>query len=523
LQFLFDALGLPFLPTFTDYQFKWKTRFDNRNELKIISIGALDEFALNTGIENPDEEQEYILSFLPTNEQWNYTIGAVYKHFTKNGFQTYVLSRNMLNNTAYKYPDNDESRGKTFDYKSQEIENKFRFEETYIKGNFRLNFSLNTEYVKYNNNTFQEVFISTQSQTKDTIIYQTDMDLIRYGASIQLSKMFFNEKLALSFGLRTDANTYSESMQNLLDQLSPRFSASYSLTPKLSLNVSVGRYYRLPPYPALGYKDASGILINKQNEIKYIGSDHVIGGIEYSPNEKTIFTLEVFNKQYFNYPVSAIDSVSLATKGADFGVVGNEEIISIGEGHAYGFEILNRTKIGNKFNMILAYTYVRSEFKDKNGDYIPTSWDNQHILTITSTMKFNKNWSAGLKWRYAGGLPYTPYNLELSSRVNAWDVQGQAYLDKNRINSERLGDFHQLDIRVDKKFFFDKWSLMLYLDIQNLYNFKSKQPDYIVREKDADGNFITQTDINNVTRYQLKSIPSESGTVLPTIGIMIEF
>jgi hypothetical protein len=83
LQFLFDALGLPFLPTFTDYQFKWKTRFDNRNELKIISIGALDEFALNTGIENPDEEQEYILSFLPTNEQWNYTIGAVYKHFTK--------------------------------------------------------------------------------------------------------------------------------------------------------------------------------------------------------------------------------------------------------------------------------------------------------------------------------------------------------------------------------------------------------------------------------------------------------
>jgi hypothetical protein len=138
-------------------------------------------------------------------------------------------------------------------------------------------------------------------------------------------------------------------------------------------------------------------------------------------------------------------------------------------------------------------------------------------------MKFNKNWSAGLKWRYAGGLPYTPYNLELSSRVNCLGCARPAYLDKNRINSERLGDFHQLDIRVDKKFFFDKWSLMLYLDIQNLYNFKSKQPDYIVREKDADGNFITQTDINNVTRYQLKSIPSESGTVLPTIGIMIEF
>jgi outer membrane receptor for ferrienterochelin and colicin len=517
LQFLFDALGLPFLPTFTDYQFKWKTRFNNRNELKIISIGALDQFALNTGIKNPDEEQEYILSYLPTNEQWNYTIGAVYKHFTKHGFQTYVLSRNMLNNTSYKYPENDESQKKTFDYKSQEIENKFRFEETYIKGNFRLNFSLNTEYVKYNNNTYQQVF---QNEQLLDIMYQTDMDLIRYGASVQLSKMFFDEKLSLSFGLRTDANNYSESMSNLFDQLSPRFSASYSLSPKLSLNASVGRYYKLPPYPTLGYKNANGEFINKQNEIKYIGSDHIIGGIEFSPNEKTIFTLEVFNKQYFNYPVSAKDSVSLATKGADFGVVGNEEIISTGEGHAYGFELLNRTRIGNKLNMILAYTYVRSEFKDKNGNYIPTSWDNQHIFTLTSTMNFKNNWSAGLKWRYAGGLPYTPYNLELSSLVSAWDVQGQAYLDMSRVNSQRLGDFHQLDVRIDKKFFFDKWSLMLYMDIQNLYNFKSKSPDYIVREKDANGDVILT---DNSTRYQLKSIPSESGTVLPTIGIMIEF
>jgi len=517
LQFLFDALGLPFLPTFSDYQFKWKTRFNNKNELKIVSIGALDQFALNTSIENPDEQQEYILSYLPTNEQWNYTIGAVYKHFNQHGFHTFVLSRNMLNNTAYKYPENDENQAKNFDYSSQEIENKFRYENTYIRGNLKLNFSLNTEYVKYNNNTFQQVYLNDQLQE---IIYQTDLDLVRYGASAQISKLFFNEKLSLSFGLRADANTYSESMQNLMDQLSPRFSASYSISPKLSVNASVGRYYKLPSYPALGFKNQNDVFINKQNEIKYIGSDQIVGGIEYSPNENTIFTLEVFNKQYFNYPVSATDSISLATKGADFGVVGNEEILSTGEGHAYGFEILNRTRIGKMLNLIIAYTYVRSEFKDKNGDYIPTSWDNQQIISLTSTMNFKNNWSGGLKWRFAGGLPYTPYDLELSSRIEAWNVQGQAYLDNNRINSERLGNFHQLDIRVDKKYFFDKWSLMLYLDIQNFYNFKSKQPDYVVREKDANGDFIL---VDNDTRYVLKTIPSESGTVLPTVGIMIEF
>ena len=58
LQFLFDVIGLPFLPTFNDYQFKWKTRFDKKNELTIVSIGSFDKFKLNTGIENPTEEQQ---------------------------------------------------------------------------------------------------------------------------------------------------------------------------------------------------------------------------------------------------------------------------------------------------------------------------------------------------------------------------------------------------------------------------------------------------------------------------------
>jgi len=276
----------------------------------------------------------------------------------------------------------------------------------------------------------------------------------------------------------------------------------------------------LPSYPSLGFKDQNGVFINKQNEIKYIGSDHLVAGMEYSLSESSLISFEIFNKKYFQYPVSLADSISLATKGADFGVVGNEAILSIGKGRAYGFEILNRTRIANKLNLTVAYTFVRSEFKDKNNINVPTSWDNRNILTMTSTYNFKNNWSAGVKWRFAGGLPYTPYNLELSSQKDAWDTQGKAFLDYNQINTKRLNAFHQLDVRVDKKFFFRKWSLMLYLDIQNLYNFKADQPDYVVREKDANGNYLL---INNGTQYSLKTIQSSSGTVLPTLGLMIEF
>ncbi len=78
-------------------------------KLTLLGLGSIDKFKLNTGIKNPDESQRYILGFLPVNEQWSYTIGAIYKHFWENGLYHVVLSRNMLNNRSYKYINNNET------------------------------------------------------------------------------------------------------------------------------------------------------------------------------------------------------------------------------------------------------------------------------------------------------------------------------------------------------------------------------------------------------------------------------
>jgi hypothetical protein len=517
LQFLFDAIGLPFLPNFTDYQFKLKTKINERNEIKIISIGALDEFALNLGLENPTEEQKYILDFLPVNEQWNYAIGTVYKHFSKNGYQTVVLSRNMLNNSAYKFYNNDETQLQILDYISQEIENKFRFENTTRVNGYKITFSFNSEYAKFNNNTDKFIFVNGGLLN---ISYSSDFDLIKYGASAQVSKNYFNERLTLSLGLRSDANNYSKSMSILVDQISPRFSANFMLTKKIAINLNAGRYFGIPAYTTMGYKDSDGILVNKENNLKYIQSDQIIGGLQYTLNSNTIFTVESFGKFYSQYPFSLKDSISLANKGSEDGVIGDEAVVSTGEGKAYGIEFMNRTKISNRLNFIFSYTWVNSTFKDRNGEFIPTTWDTHHIISITGSYNFKGNWSIGGKWRFLSGLPYTPYNLELSANKIAWDIQGRPYLDISLLNSLRLKEFHQLDIRIDKKFFFSKWSLMLYFDIQNAYNYAADQQDYVIRESDANGNYILE---NNGTTYKLKTIDSSSGLVLPTVGIMVEF
>ncbi len=515
LQFLFDALGLPFLPTFTDYQLKVRTKISPKHEFRLVSIGALDEFRLNLDIENPDEEQEYILTYIPVNEQWNYAIGGVYKHFGKNNFQTLVLSRNMLNNVAYKYPENDESRPKLFDYASQEIENKFRFEHTILRNDLKIRFSINGAYVKYTNTTNQLVFINDFAQQVD---YSTFLEFYKAGGSAQVSNSFMNKRLFVTAGIRTDVNTYSKSMGNVWDQLSPRISLKYNVFENIAATVSLGKYYSLPAYTTLGYRDNSGALVNKENDVTYIGGMHYVAGMEYNPSRYATFSVEGFYKVYRNYPFSVIDSISLATRGADFGVIGDEEIVSTGEGRAAGFELLHRSRIADKMNLTVAYTFVRSEFRDKNGIYVPTGWDSKHILTSTSTLTLKKNWSVGAKWRFVGRLPYTPYDLEKSVNKDAWDTRGRPFLDYDHINSERFKPFHQLDVRVDKRYFFNKWSLMFYVDIQNFYNYQVEQQDYMVREKDETGEYIVTDD----NEYILKRISNSSGTVLPTIGIMVE-
>lgn len=520
LQFLFSAIGLPFLPTYNDFQFKTRTKIDDRNEITVLGIGAIDQFELNTGIENPTLDQRYILSYVPVNTQWNYTNGIVYKHFRDNGFDTWVLSRNMLNNRQYKYPDNDESQPKILDYISQESENKLRYEhDRRLDNGVKLNVGGGFEHARYTNQTFRAFFANGQLVPID---YDTKLHLFKWSVFGQASQGFYNERLMLSLGLRADANSYSSSMSNMLNQISPRLSGSYELKNDLYLNFNLGRYYQQPPYTMLGYALSDGTLVNKSNNLKYIRADHVVAGFELRPNLNSRITLEGFYKWYANYPFSITDSISLASKGADFGTFGDEAVTSTSTGRSYGMELLYRSKDVFGFNTILSYTLVRSESENSivqlPGDYIPTAWDNRHIFTLTATREFKKGWDFGFKWRYVGGAPYTPWDLETSSTIAAWDAQGRGYLDYSRFNTLRLKPFHQLDVRLDKMFYLKKSTLNFYVDVQNLYGFAGDQPQNII-VKEENGNRIIENG-----KYVLQEIPSTGGgTVLPTIGIIVEF
>ena len=526
LSGLFKLLKLPFLPTYTDFQFNVKHKFDDKNELSFIGLGAIDTFKLNENVNDgvTDEDDlkrnNYILSNIPIQNQWNYTAGLSYKHYGENATQQVVLSRNQWDNVAEKYENNTgNSEDLLLNYSSRETENKLRYENfSTLKSNYKLNFGVGLEQVDYYNATYQKI---ANSSGVEIIDFSSNLSLFKYGMFGQLSKAYFNSKLNVSFGVRFDGVDYNEKMNNPFKQFSPRLSVAYAFSQKWAVNASAGIYNQMPSYTIMGYRDTTGTLVNKENDLEYITANHLVAGLEFKPKTSSKITVEGFYKGYDKYPFSVKNQISLANLGADFGVVGNEEVLSISEGRAYGFEVFLQKKSYSGLYGILSYTYVRSEFKDKNNIYIPSSWDNRNLLTATGGKKFNKNWELGAKFRLVGGQPYTPYDYDASADIENYNVNNSGILDYDQLNTLRFDLYTQLDIRVDKTWYWKHFSLNLYLDIQNVLGAETQQQSFLIPQADADGNNII--DPADDTKYLLEEVENTSGTRLPKIGVIIDF
>ena len=514
LQFLFDMLGLPFLPTFTDAQFKLKTRFNTTNELTVLGLGGIDNMKLNTKLDG--EKAEYILSYLPKIQQETFTLGAVYRHYAGAHVQSVVISHSYLNNRNTKYLNNDESSAENLSLKlrSVEQETKFRIENASTFGNWKVNLGANLDYSQYTNTTFQRVYIDGGK----TFDYHTYLGFRRWGLFGTISYATPDERFTTSLGVRTDANNFSSSMKGMSDQLSPRLSLSYRLTDGVYLSGNAGLYYQLPPYTGLGFKDNNGKLVNKFLRYMRVSQESI--GLSWRPRNTFELSIEGFYKKYDKIPFSIVDGIPLACKGNDYGVIGNEALSSTSQGRAYGAEILMKWLIAKKLNLSSSFTLFKSEYRNnKESEYIASAWDNRYIFNMSGTYNFPHNWSLGMKVSCIGGAPYTPYDIDKSSLVTAWNAQGRPYYDYGQYNTGRLPAFGQLDVRVDKTFYLKRCMLGFYIDLQNVTNSKFRQPDILM----STGVIENPSAPIAEQRYKMKYISQKSGTLMPTLGITFEY
>jgi TonB dependent receptor/CarboxypepD_reg-like domain/TonB-dependent Receptor Plug Domain len=525
LQFIFKIIELPFLPDYWDYQYKINHKIDKKNEISIIGLGSIDNFTFNKP-EDATLEQLAILDAIPLNTQRTNTIGVSWRHAMPKGYWQLVASKNTLTNTADKFENNeegDESK-RILKYRSTEDENRLRYEINNNFGAWQVGAGAVLIYANYENSTFQR-------RTYGAIDFENELSFLRYGGYANITRKFFDNRLTITGGVRTDGNNFTETGNDLGRTFSPRLGFAYSLARGLNFNASVGRYYKIPPYTILGYSENDKEV---NNDVEYIGSDHFVAGLEWLPTSSIRVTAEGFLKKYSNYPVSFNRGISLANLGGDFGVLGNEKVTSTGEGETYGFELLFQKRLTKHFYGIMAYTYYYSKFSGDDGVLLPSAWDNRHLVSFTGGYKFGKNWEVGVRFRYQGGSPYTPWDNYLS--LENYPFISEAVLDYPRLNTLRLESFHAMDLRVDKKFNFSKWSLDLFLDIQNLYNSLNptapgwtlkRNPDETIATTTGEpynpGVFGDPTAPNNRQKAIGVLIPQDSGSRLPSIGFVVEF
>ena len=243
---------------------------------------------------------------------------------------------------------------------------------------------------------------------------------------------------------------------------SPRLGLSFALRPNTSIHASYGVYYQAPEtfwldcYPT-----------NKT--LKYLKSEHAVFGLESSLGRDIKVKAEIYNKTYHNYPVdSANPYQTLANLGGSviptyFG----SPLVSVGSGYARGLEVSVEKILRDKWSWLIDYSYSVVKYKALDGVLRSGDFDLRHLLNAVASYRLSATLDVSMKWRYAGGQPYTPFDLQLSEQKDT------SYFDMTRINTLRYPAYHRLDLRLEKRFAFKKWSLDAYIDVQNLYNRKN--------------------------------------------------
>ena len=449
LDFIFKAADFSFVPEYWDILGKADFEIDKNNSFSFLLVSAID----NINYFNDTEDQRYDNSSIIGSEQLQYLTGIKYRRLIDNGFINLSLSRNFVD---YNTQQRDSLLVPVYLNKSKEKENTFNAELTYkLSNKTDITLGGDAKLINFEANILLPTYTTTFGDSLPTTALDTSTTYYKSAVYLNYNTVLF-DKLITNLGVRADY--FSALEQNFY--FSPRASFSYLLSDITRINFSTGIYYQSPSYLWL-----VGSPLN--TKLKNIRVNQFILGFDHYVSADALIKVEGFYKDYSDYPVSLIRTyLTLANTGAGFGdenyeSFGLEPLTSAGIGKARGVEFSLQKKLSDTpYYGIASLTYSVADYAaldkiDRTGSY-----DQTWIVSISGGYKISPEWETSLKFRYSTGRPYTPYNVDGTQNISSY-------------NSVRFPESHSLDLRVDKYWFFSGWSLITYIDIQNIYNRKN--------------------------------------------------
>jgi len=480
LDFIFKAAGFGFVPEYWDFLSKASVSFGPKDQLSLLAVGVLD----NVKYFNDTEEKRFKNSRVLGSDQNQFVGGISWQHLFDKGYLTMTLGQSYV---EYDFRQADSNLVSIFSNTSSEHESSVRADILlHPFASTELLIGTQAKVLRFTADVFLRPFETRFGDvlSVDAVFKTTGF---KGSAFTQVSQVLGKSRITL--GGRVD-------YFDLIDKysFSPRLSYTVALFPTLNLNWSIGQYSQAPSYIWLA--------ANEQNrKLDFIGVTQYVAGIDYTVRPDTKVTVEAYVKQYSKYPSSiSRPYLVLANTGAGFGgsddgcsSFGLDPLVSKGTGLARGIELLVQKKLSEiPCYGTVSVSFNQSQFKALDGVERPSSFDQRWIINLGGGYVFNEKWEVSTKFRYATGRPYTPFDAE-------------GYQNPAFYNSARIGSNHSLDVRVDRRWSFSSWTLVTYVDIQNIYNRKPL----------------------NVPRYNERLGRSETNVasigILPSIGVSAEF
>lgn len=451
LDLLIKLMGQGVPVEYIDYQGKINIDLSPSHRLSFLGIGGID----HSGTQKEDalRDKESYYGGLDTKE---YTWGINwFSMWGSSGYSKTSISQSYIQYKDYYYHTVSEELAREGKNSEKALTwrniNHFRLNQTN-----EISFGLEWKHLTNNYDYFLAGYTDVLGQQVPSISRDVQISEDMYTAFFNWSWSPFSS-LDLNTGMRM---TYWSLSKNL--HLSPRFSLSYKLSKNTSLQASAGIFGQHLPLHLLHQVETPERL---HDPLAY----HFILGISHLLTQSTRMSIEIYDKEYHHFPLDP-DQPKLFIFDEIFYqgfVKEHQRIVDTGRGRAKGVEVMIQKKLVDRLYGVISGSYFQTGYRGLDGVWRNRVYDNRFIFSLQGGYKFNKNWECSWKWILAGGYPYTPFDLEASEQANT------GVYDQNRINQKRLLPIHYLNLRMDKRFYFGKSNLILYLTLWNVYNHKN--------------------------------------------------
>lgn len=453
-------------PRWADLQIKLTYDLGSKHKISVVNVGGLDQSGQTK--ENAQNQGE---NFFGDHNSTENTLGLNWLFmWGKNGYSSTTLSSSII-----KYDINfswSDTGSPAFENKSREHSLDLRNINFFkLNDKIKSQFGLEASYYSHN----YKYFLGETTDPAGNFVSSLSIDRKIHAFGISFFTNFTmnpSSRLNFNLGLREDYFSFNKKWD-----LSPRFSLSYEISPKTIFNVATGIYSQHLPLALLSQQEKFKKLPNPK-------AYHFNFGFNYFLAPETKMTLEFYDKEYRSLPLDPNQPfLFILDEIFDQGFFSkHEDLMSTGQGRAYGVEFWIQKKLARKIYGLLGGTYFHTQYKDLSGKWRNRIFDNRIKFVVDGGWKISKNWEASLKWHYSGGMPSTPFDEQLSKKVT------RGIIDENRTSEFRLPAYHSLSVRLDRRFYFRSSNLVIYLSIWNLYNRKNvaycywnvieQKPDY---------------------------------------------